>query len=146
MVLMDEKVEVVLKGNEFTRVMQNTFDNIKKKYDLKKVDIEVLLYLSTSKEQNTPTDIHSRMKINRGHISQSIDRLIKKGYLIAAPDADDRRSMHYSVSEKADSLICEIKSQKQDLEKRIFEGITEEEVTIYKNITYKIISNLNKMI
>ena len=96
---MDEKVEVVLKGNEFTRVMQNTFDNIKKKYDLKKVDIEVLLYLSTSKEQNTPTDIHSRMKINRGHISQSIDRLIKKGYLIAAPDADDRRSMHYSVSE-----------------------------------------------
>lgn len=143
---MDEKVEVVLKGNEFTRVMQNTFDNIKKKYDLKKVDIEVLLYLSTSKEQNTPTDIHSRMKINRGHISQSIDRLIKKGYLIAAPDADDRRSMHYSVSEKADSLICEIKSQKQDLEKRIFEGITEEEVTIYKNITYKIISNLNKMI
>ena len=143
---MDEKVEVVLKGNEFTRVMQNTFDNIKKKYDLKKVDIEVLLYLSTSKEQHTPTDIHSRMKINRGHISQSIDRLIKKGYLIAAPDADDRRSMHYSVSEKADSLICEIKSQKQDLEKRIFEGITEEEVTIYKNITYKIISNLNKMI
>ena len=38
---MDEKIEIALKGGEFKRLMENRFCEIRAKYDLKKVDIEV---------------------------------------------------------------------------------------------------------
>lgn len=143
---MDERIEIALKGSEFKRVLENHFERIKRKYNLKKVDIEVLYYLSEYEEDNTPTDIHRRLKINRGHVSQAIDSLIKKEYIIALPDSDDRRCMHYTVSEDAKGIIEEIKTLKRDFDMEIFNGITEEEVDFYKKITYKIMKNLDHMI
>ena len=42
---MDEQLEVALKGGEFKRLLESFFSDIKKKYDLKKVDID---YTNTS--------------------------------------------------------------------------------------------------
>ena len=59
---MDEQLEVALKGGEFKRLLESFFSDIKKKYDLKKVDIEVLFFLSQCSDDDTPTDI--KVKIN----------------------------------------------------------------------------------
>ena len=72
--------------------------------------------------------------------------LIKKDYIIALPDSDDRRSVHYKVNENAKYIIDEIKMLKKDFDKHIFNGITEEEAEIYKKITYKIMENINNML
>lgn len=142
---MDEKLEVALKGGEFKRLLESQFTAIRTKYDLKKVDIEVLFFLSKCNDENTPTDIYKRLKLNRGHVSQAIDILSKRGLIMPIPDRDDRRYMHYIISENAKEIITEIAAVRKNLDKQIFKGITEKELLIYKEISEKIFQNIREM-
>lgn len=142
---MDSRVEIALKGNEFKRVLEKYFNTIKKEHELKKVDIEVLLYLSQCGAKDTPTDIYKTLGLNRGHVSQAIDTLIKKDYVQAVADIHDRRIMHYLVLDNAQKITSEIASLKRKFDQKIFDGLSQEEIIEYKRITLKIMQNLKKM-
>lgn len=142
---MDSRVEIALKGNEFKRVLEKYFNTIKKEHELKKVDIEVLLYLSQCGAKDTPTDIYKTLGLNRGHVSQAIDTLIKKDYVQAVADIHDRRIMHYLVLDNAQEITSEIASLKREFDKKIFDGLSQEEIFEYKRLTLKIMKNLKKM-
>lgn len=142
---MDERIEVALKGEEFKRLLGNQFTEIRKEYGLKSVDIEILLYLSHCKNENTPSDIFRRIRINKGHISQGIDNLIHKGYISPLSDSEDRRVVHYIVNDSSKEVIDAIIPIKKNLEKRIFNGLSKEEISQYKEITYKILKNIEAL-
>ena len=143
---MDEQLEIALKGGDFKHLIESRFTRIKKNYNLKKVEIEVLYFLSNCKDKNTPTDIYKKLGLNRGHVSQAIDSLYRRKLIIAVPDQNDRRYMHYSVSDDAVEIIEEIAEIKKELDKQIFRGITEEEIIAYKKTTEKIIRNIQQLL
>ncbi len=143
---MDERVEAALKGVEFKRACENHMGEFRKKYGLKKVDVEVLCYLAGCEEYNTPTDIYKRLRLNRGHVSQAIDALIQKNYILAEPDPKDRRSMHYKVREEACGLICELTQMQKEMERIMFDGITEEELQVYQKVCLKILDNMSSIL
>jgi DNA-binding MarR family transcriptional regulator len=139
---MDEQLEIALKGGDFKRLLEAHFEEIKNKHGLKKVEIEVLFYLSKCGVENTPTDITKRLNLNRGHVSQAIDSLLQKDLIKSTPDVRDRRCMHYTITTKADSIIDEIARAKKEMDKMVFKGITKEEIEIYKKITEKMLKNI----
>ncbi len=143
---MDEQLELALKGGDFKHLMESRFSVIKKDYNLKKVDIEVLYYLSRCMDKNTPTDIYRRLKLNRGHVSQAIDYLYRRNLITAIPDQDDRRYMHYLVTESAEVIIAEISRIKRELGEQIFNGIPREEIDAYQRTTEKIFRNIQELI
>jgi DNA-binding MarR family transcriptional regulator len=142
---MDEQMEVALRGGDFKHLVDMQFDEIKKKYGLKKVEIETLFYLSKCGNENTPTDITRRLNLNRGHVSQAIDALLKKELIAAAADKQDRRCMHYTITIGAVAIIDEIANAKKKMDEQILKGITEEELAAYRKITKKIITNIREM-
>jgi DNA-binding MarR family transcriptional regulator len=142
----DEQLEIALKGGDFKRLIDMQFDEIKKKHGLKKVEIEVLFFLSKCGNENTPTDITKRLNLNRGHVSQAIDALLKKELIVAAADAQDRRCMHYTITTNAVAVIDEIANAKEKMDRQILNGITEEELEFYKKISNKMIKNIRQMI
>ncbi len=142
----DEQLELALKGSDFKHLMERRFSVIKNEYHLKKVDIEVLHYLSGSTKENTPTDIHRRLKLNRGHVSQAIDNLCRMELITAIPDKDDRRYMHYLVTDRAEAIIAEIAKIKRELGEQIFKGISREEIAAYQETTEKIFKNIQDLI
>lgn len=143
---MDEQLEVALKGGEFKRLLESFFSDIKKKYDLKKVDIEVLFFLSQCSDEDTPTDIYRRLKLNRGHVSQAIDNLCRRKYITAIPDAEDRRYTHYKVTKESRKIIEEISEARREMDEQLFKGITREELETYKKTTEKIYRNIAEML
>jgi DNA-binding MarR family transcriptional regulator len=142
---MDEQLEVALRGGDFKHLVDMKFDEIKKKYGLKKVEIEALFYLSKCGNENTPTDITRRLNLNRGHVSQAIDALLKKELIAAVADKKDRRCMHYTITAGAVAIIDEIANAKKEMDAQILKGITEEELATYRQITKKIIANIREM-
>lgn len=143
---MDEQLEIALKGGDFKRLIDAQFDEIKKKHDLKKVEIEVLFFLSKCGNENTPTDIAKRLNLNRGHVSQAIDALLKREFIAAVADEQDRRCMHYTITPNAVSVIDEIANAKKEMDLQILKGITEEELELYKKISDKMIKNIRQLI
>jgi DNA-binding MarR family transcriptional regulator len=143
---MDEQLEIALKGGDFKRLIDMQFDEIKKKYDLKKVEIEVLFFLSKCGNENTPTDITKRLNLNRGHVSQAIDSLLKRKFIASVADVQDRRCMHYTITTDAVEIINEIANVKKDMDAQILKGITEQELELYKKISEKMIKNIRELI
>jgi DNA-binding MarR family transcriptional regulator len=143
---MDEQLEVALKGGDFKRLLDSQLDEIKKKYQLKKVEIEVLFYLSKCGSENTPTDITKRLNLNRGHVSQAIDALLKRQLIASVADQQDRRCMHYTITPNAVSIIDEITNVKKKMDEQILKGITEEELAVYKKISEKMKKNIREIL
>jgi DNA-binding MarR family transcriptional regulator len=143
---MDEQLEIALKGGDFKRLVDTQFNEIKKKYDLKKVEIEVLFFLSKCGNENTPTDITRRLNLNRGHVSQAIDLLLKRQLIAAVADVQDRRCMHYTITTNAVAIIDEIANVKKRMDEQILKDISEKELELYKKISDKMIKNIREMV
>lgn len=143
---MDKHVETVLRGGRFKKMVASQFYDIGEKYDLKRVEMEILIFTSRCGEKNTLKDIAQYLEMNKGHISQAIDRLCKKGYLVAKPDDYDRRYVHYFVTEKGESFKREMLVLWDKMIEKIFEGITEEQMQIFQEVTYRINKNMDRIL
>ncbi|MCI5587664.1 MAG: MarR family winged helix-turn-helix transcriptional regulator, partial [Lachnospiraceae bacterium] len=95
---------------------------------------------------NTSTDIHRQLMMNRGHISQAVDNLCKKNYIIAVPDKTDRRYIHYKITDNARELIKEMTDRRENVSRMILKDITEEELEAYRKVSEKIRKNIGEMI
>lgn len=143
---MEEKIEGLLRGSEFKKLRECKLSEIRKQYNLKRIEIEILYFLSKSGSNDTSADICKHLKANKGHISQAVDNLSKQNYLVAIPDTNDRRYVHYQVSEEAKEIVEIIAKKWSELNKELFAGITPEEMEELKRIAGKIGKNMERII
>lgn len=143
---MEEGIEGLLRGSQFKKLRECEMAEIRMRYDLKRIEIEILYYLSRAGENNTSADISQRLKANKGHISQAVDNLCKRKYLMAIQDTSDRRYMHYRVTEASKEIVDEITRKWNGLTEELFVGITREEMNELKRIAEKIGKNMERII
>lgn len=143
---MEKQVETVLRGARFKKMINSQFSGITEKYGLKRVELEILCFLSRSGEKNTSKDISVNLNMNKGHISQAVDSLCNQGYLTATKDKDDRRYVHYTITDKATVISEDITRGWDEMIKRIFEGISEEQFKVFKEVAEKIQENMDHML
>lgn len=143
---MDTQIDVILQGGQFKKLLEEQSAELRKKYNMKRAELEILYFLSRSGVHNTSTDIHRQLMMNRGHISQSIDNLCRRNYIIAIPDQNDRRYVHYEISEQARELVREMTQRRQAMNQKILKGVSEEELKIYRDVSERIRKNINELI
>lgn len=140
---MEQQIEVLLHGGQFKQLLEHRVLAIREKYGLRRVDIEILYYLANCGERDTSKDIREKMKLTKGHISQSVDRLLRMNFLNCRPDSHDRRCVHFSLTEKADEVVQEIGCAWRDLNGIIFSGVTDEERKILLQVAVKMGKNMD---
>lgn len=143
---MDAQMESILQGGPFKKLLEEQSMELRRKYDLKKAELEILYFLSRCGEHNTSTDIHHQLMMNRGHISQAVDSLCRRNYIIAIPDQDDRRYIHYELAESSRGMIEELTKRREEMNRRILDGISEEELKIFREVSAKIRKNIESLI
>lgn len=132
--------------NKFRKLNERKLENVMKKYDLRKIDMDIIICVATYKDMRTAKDIASMEVFTKGHISQSIKRLRERGYITVSQDENDMRMQNLDVSESTKSIIKEVLAIKEELEKSVFDGVTEEEIEIMKEVFRKICSNINGIV
>lgn len=142
----DVQMETMLQGGQFKKLIEEQSMDLRHKYDLKKAELEILYFLSRCGTHNTSTDIHHQLMMNRGHISQAVDSLCKRRYIVAIPDKNDRRYVHYEILESAQTIISELAKKREEMNEQIFEGISEEELRVFRSVSNKIRKNIENMI
>ena len=143
---MDVQMETILQGGPFKKLLEEQIIDLRRKYNMKKAELEILYFLSRCGKQNTSTDIHHQLMMNRGHISQAVDSLCKRNYIIAVTDEKDRRYVHYVLQDSAKEIIAEMTRVREDINNRIWEGISEEEMKIFREVSSKIRKNIENLI
>ena len=96
--MIQKPLEVVLKGGQFRKYSDSKFALLRKNYDMKRAEFEVIYYLSVCRDSDSLVDISKFLNANKGHISVTVYGLIEKGYINSMQDKNDRRYMHFSLT------------------------------------------------
>ena len=139
---MNRSLESFLYGTQFRRLMEKELEPAERRYGLQKIDMHILFFLAKSADHNTSKDIMQLNMFTRGHISQSLTRLQKKGYIQIVQDREDRRCTHNYLSGDADEIVEELKKIYQKIQDIILDGVTEEEQKVLESVVKKVSQNI----
>lgn len=143
---MESSIEGILRGGKFKKLMENRLADLKDRTGLKRVEIEVIYYLSQESEHNTMTDIYRHLQMNKGHISTVMDSLCKKGYVIQRPDPNDRRCIRYTVTDMADEIVKQMDASWENMTQRLMDGISQADLDVFEKVAGQIGQNIEKML
>ncbi|MGN1341194.1 MAG: MarR family winged helix-turn-helix transcriptional regulator [Oscillospiraceae bacterium] len=140
--MVQRPIEIVLKGGGFRKYSDTKFALLRKFYDMKRAEFEVIYYLSICRDADSLVDISGFLNANKGHISSTVCALTEKGYITSAQDINDRRYMHFTLTEKGREVAAEIENVWRSIRNELFYGLSDEEIALFKNITDRICRNI----
>lgn len=143
---MNYALDTLLYGMQFRKLMEKEMQPIETEYGLYKIDVQILLYLKRAGEQNTSKDIMQMNMFTRGHISQSLSRLQKKGLVRMEQDQEDRRCTHNYLTEGASAVIRKIEKISKKIREIILDGVTQEEQKVFASVAQKMTHNIEKVL
>ena len=116
-----------------------------KKWDLTRNELDVLLFLYNNPEYDRAVDIVSRRGIAKSHVSLSVSNLESRGLLVRCFAPADRRTAHLKLTEQGKRIAGEAREIQQQFFARIYEGVSDEEFEIWRNITQKVCENIENL-
>lgn len=139
---MDWMIEGLLQGTQFQKLYNRKIEALREEYHLRKIDIDILYFLYKSGEHNTSKDISNLNLFNKGHISQSVDRMEKQQLIYTIQDKEDRRCMHLMLTDKAIDIIKQATELRVQMYNIILNGVTEEERKVLLQVSRKVNQNI----
>ncbi|MGN0383225.1 MAG: MarR family winged helix-turn-helix transcriptional regulator [Eubacterium sp.] len=140
---MFSEFEILMTSHEFTKVYMEKCKDLMDKYELRKVELDILYFIANSKEKNTAKDIMNVKHISKAHISKSIDNLHTKGFISLEADSHDHRYIHLSVTKKGEPVLKQLSDIRMQFIKVLFNGLTTEEEECLDRVMKKISKNIS---
>lgn len=128
--------------SKYKKFNEKKLCKIYEKYDLRKIDMEIVVYLANCGDEDTARDIANTNMFTKGHISQSVKRLADMNYIKVEHDEKDMRVQHLKLTENVKPLLDELLSQKEKIVHSVFAGITEAESKVMDKVLKKICNNI----
>ena len=94
-------------------------------------------------EEVFPSTLEERIHVSRPTMSGLLKRLEAKGFIIFAPSSKDKRYKQVLLTEKAEAVNQRIGEKIFETERKMLEGISEEDVEIARTIVKKMIDNIS---
>lgn len=139
-------MQAIFNGNQFRKLLEKEYAQLYMEYNLKKIDIQILQYLSHAGSNNTAKDIVSLGLFTKGHVSQSLTNLKAHGLVEAAHDKDDARCVHLQLREEAYTVIKQIDAIYEKIAAIMYQGISSDDLEVFKRVGQQIIKNINTYI
>lgn len=133
---------VLLNMRQMIKLYDSFLDEIRKKYHLTQIEVTIISFLYNNPSKDTAKDISALRMLPKGNVSQGVESLIQKHFLTRSPDRTDRRIIHLSLLEEAQPLITEIEDAKIHFRNILFDGFTQEEITLFEALNDRMINNV----
>jgi len=137
------EIEGIINGQQFKRVYEKKCEPLMKKYDLRKIELDVLFFLYSYETYDTAKDIVNQKCLSKAHVSKAIENLTDKQYVMTWSDRQDRRCVHLSVTEEARPVLAELEALWHELEWCMYRNVSAEEQSMFTSVLNKIVRNIN---
>ena len=114
-------------------------------WDLNKTEVDILLFLANNPGLDRAADIVRIRQITKSHVSLSVSNLEQRGFVYRTFDPEDRRTAHLKLREEALPVIREGNRIQQEFFDRIFAGLSEEELALWRSILDRVCRNIQSM-
>lgn len=139
---MSYELETLMRGQQYKKLYEKEVNVLLTRYNLKKIEIDILFCLATDGQCYTARDIATCRCLSKAHISKAVDSLTERGLIEVSQDAKDRRCLQLTVTKRAECIIEDVQTIKQRLTGLIYSGVTEEELVLLEKVAKKITYNI----
>lgn len=143
---MEESLESILRGGEFKKLIEMEIADLREKYGLKKIEIEMIYFLSYCGDKDTAVNIQENLKANKGYISQAAFHLSERGFVEALQDKTDRRCIHYSLTNEGYEVAENVAEIWNKIRRELFEGVSDEDMECCKKVFDTARRNMKKIL
>lgn len=134
-------IELLIRGKKVRELVEIRSRNLQQEYDLNTTDLQMIMYLSQCGSHDTLGEMAAFLHANKGYMSQKMSGLVARGLVKVRDDEQDRRYIHYSLTETAEPIAARFLEVLQDLGRAIGAGISQEEVEIFRGVVNKSLQN-----
>ncbi len=143
---MTDELELLITGRQFRKMCEREYETIRKRYDLRKVELDMLYFLDCSKEARTAGDIAQIRQVSKAHISTAVENLVKKGLLETREDSKDRRRILLELTGQGKVVVEEVGLARRRMSQVVYRGITEEEKAVMQQAAKRMLQNMQEEI
>lgn len=139
-----ETNDVVMSGLQLKKLLARKSESIMREYDLRPVELDILVFLRKEKEVDTAKGIIERKHLSKAHISKSIENLRNGGFIQIVEDENDHRILHIRLTERSNEVITKMNQIYSECKDIMQEGIGSDELAVVKRVIAKINDNINR--
>ena len=108
-------------------------------HSVSRSELDVLLFLHNNPEFDRAADIVAHRGMVKSQVSASVANLEERGLLVRRADAEDRRTVHLSLTETAAEIARAGQALQREFFAGLFAGIPQEELLAWE----RLIQNIN---
>ena len=128
--------------NKSQKIYTRHLEPVCRKWELTRTEVDVILFLYNNPGFDRAVDIVARRGLTKSHVSMSVSSLEQRALLTRIFSETDRRTAHLKLTAQGTKIAAEAKEAQQDFFRLLHDGITPEELAIWKSITSKIHDNI----
>lgn len=121
-------------------------ESVCREYTLTLTEATVISFLYNNPGKDTAADIVELRMLQKGNVSQAVESLVKKSLLIRKQDAEDRRKIHLSLTDKAEPVVEMVERVCREFHEEVFYGITPEKLHTFSEVNEQMEENVRKAI
>lgn len=139
---MFQEEDMVGLTNKIRRLVEHASQQLMQSTGLRRVELEILLYLSRCRGGDTARDIIEARNLSKSHISKSVYNLRRTGCLTLQEDPGDRRCLHLKLTPKGRRYAGYYAGVLHRVGGQMMAGVTPSERTVLRGVLDKIRHNV----
>ncbi len=120
------------------------FENFMEEWDLKLMEIEILVYLNEFPESNTFTEIMKSKGYAKSYVSKAITNLVEREYILKKGLEDNKKVYKLFLTEKSTAVLESYETCIKRFRKDAFEDIEQSDLEAFERVINKIYENLSE--
>lgn len=136
------KSKVLMLIYQIVKLYQKHAKSVLEKYSISQAEFDILAFLNNNPELNTASDICEIRMLKKSIVSQSIEKLVKKGYIYKLNDTSDKRVLHLFISDSALPIVEDIKKVQEEFFLSIFSNFTKSDMEALYSLVIKLNYNI----
>lgn len=140
---MQRTTDVLISIRRMIKLYEKMLKRACEKYQLTQIEADIISFLQNNPGKDTAKDIAELRMLSKGNVSQAVENLIQRSLLKRQQDTADRRRIHLSLLPKAKPMMGEIEKMRQEFQKEVFAGFSQEEREQYAAFNDRIMQNTN---
>lgn len=126
------------------KLYDRTLETVCEKYDLQRIELDILLFLANNPEWDTATDIVEHKFFAKSHVSTTLRSLERKGYIERSFRPENRKTVHIRLCPETAEIIQTGQYAQNEFGKVVFASFTEKELEEIRGLLDKIGTNARR--
>ncbi len=124
------------------KVYDQKLEPVSRKYGMTRCEVDILLFLANNPQYDTASEVVSRRGLAKSHVSASVDRLVRGGYLAREYRAGNRKAIHLRLLDAAADVVADGRAAQEQFFSILLRDFSKKEQAELRRLLDKIAANL----